>query len=84
MSYAQRWFYGPAFAAAEAKAALDSGADSRVVALYPPAGEPPIAIDEDGTDAAFIIVFRASEMPPVPDGMKAARANVGTMFLGSF
>lgn len=83
-TYQQQWLYGPAVAAAQAKTTMDSGADARVVALHPPAGEPPVAIDEDGTDAAFIVVFRTDNPPPVPSGLKAARHQVGSMILGAF
>jgi len=75
----QGWFGEPELAAA-AKALTD--ADQRAGAWVPPIGAPAVAMDEDGTVVAFVVLTRAFDPIPDPPGLKRARAEVIGRMMG--
>ena len=80
--YAQQWLYAEASVAAARK--LEMEADPRFVSFYPPAGQPPAAIDDDGVDAAFLVAWATANAPPLPEDLKRAKGSFGAPVLGTF
>lgn len=79
--YDQRWLYGPTAAVVAARLAMTQ--DPKVFAVQPPLDGPPTQIDEEGTEAGFIVVFLRADPPSWPVNLKRALAVIGRNTLGT-
>lgn len=79
--YDERWLYGPTADVVAARAALRL--NPKALSFYPAPDEPPIRVDEEGTDAGFIVSFRRDDPPAWPPSLKRATVPVGLNVFGT-